>query len=149
MSRFTLLGAALIILTACSAGVPASPTIAPTPPDLTQPTPADTEPAMSLTPEPLPPSGDVPAELFRAMAEDAAAVAGVPVGELVVDRAEAVVWSDGSLGCPARGELYTQALVEGYWVVLRAAGQEFDFRASQAGEVKLCPPGQGRPPIEP
>ena len=73
---------------------------------------------------------------------------GVSIAEVSVDRAQAVTWSDGSLGCPEPGQMYTQALVDGYWVVLRAGGQEYDFRASQRGEVKLCPPGQGRPPID-
>jgi hypothetical protein len=119
----------------------------PTPPDLTQPTPGATNQRTTEPPASLPPAGPVPAELFAEIAAEAAALAGVPAGDLAVGRAEAVVWSDGSLGCPERDQQYTQALVDGYWVVLVAGGQEYDFRASERGEFKLCPPGQGRPPV--
>lgn len=124
------------------------PTALPTLPDLTQPTPADTQPETTMPPASLPPAGPVPEDLFAQMAQEAAALAGVSIGEIEVVRAEAVTWNDGSLGCPEPGQMYTQALVPGYWVVLRAGGQEFDFRASEQGEFKLCAPGQGRPPLD-
>lgn len=151
MSRFSVFAALTLAIVSTIAGCTGAmtlPTALPTLPDLTQPTPADTEPETTMPPNTLPPAGPVPEELFAQMAEQAAAVAGVSIGELEVVRAQAVTWNDGSLGCPEPGQMYTQALVDGYWVVLRAGGQEFDFRASQRGDVKLCPPGQGRPPIE-
>lgn len=141
--------ATAFLATACAGASPLPTDALPTPPDLTQPTPADTDPEVTMPPDVLPPAGPVPQDLFAQMAEEAAAVAGVPVSQLVVDRALAVTWSDGALGCPAPGESYIQALVEGYWVVILAGGQEFDFRASQRGQIKLCPPGQGGPPIQP
>jgi hypothetical protein len=61
-------------------------------------------------------------------------------------RAESAVWNDGALGCPEPGMMYTQALVNGYWVVIDAAGQNYDFRVDSGGNFRLCPPGQGRPP---
>jgi hypothetical protein len=133
-----------LLVTACTGEPGTSPL--PSLPDLTQPTPSDGEPTMPD--QNLPSPGDVPEQLFRDMVEEAAVVAGVTPAEVTVDRAVAVIWNDGSLGCPEPGLMYTQVLVDGYWVVLRAGGQEFDFRASQSGEVKLCPPGQGRPPID-
>jgi hypothetical protein len=30
------------------------------------------------------------------------------------------VWNDGSLGCPEPGMMYTQALVNGYWLIIEA-----------------------------
>ena len=69
--------------------------------------------------------------------------------QLVIVRAESVVWNDGSLGCPEPGILYTQALVNGYWVVIDAAGQKYDFRVGSGGSFRLCPPGQGQPPSQP
>jgi hypothetical protein len=146
-ARASALLLGLALAAACTGG-PLPTGAIPTPPDLTQPTPIDTGTEATMPPD-GPPAGPVPVELFTQIAEEAAALAGVAVAELTVERAEAVTWSDGSLGCPAPGEMYTQALVEGYWVVLRGGGQEFDFRASQQGQVKICPPGQGRPPIEP
>jgi hypothetical protein len=64
-------------------------------------------------------------------------------------RAESVVWSDGSLGCPEPGMEYTQALVNGYWVIVEAAGKKYDFRVGGGGSFRLCPPGQGQPPSQP
>ena len=57
-------------------------------------------------------------------------------------RAESAVWNDRSLGYPEPGMMYTQALVNGYWVMIDAAGQNCDFRV----DFRLCPPGQGHPP---
>lgn len=92
--------------------------------------------------------GEVPPELFALAAEEAAAVANVAVETVTVVRAERVTWSDGSLGCPEPGQVYTQALVPGFWLVLRAGEQDFDFHATEDLTFKLCPTGQGQPPVE-
>jgi len=63
-------------------------------------------------------------------------------------RAESAVWSDGALGCPEHGVMYTQALVNGYFVVIDAAGQNYDFRVDGRGNFRLCPSGQGHPPSQ-
>jgi hypothetical protein len=42
--------------------------------------------------------------------------------EVIVD--EQVTWRNGSLGCPEPGMVYTQALVDGYRIVLRVSGVE-------------------------
>ena len=63
-------------------------------------------------------------------------------------RAEPVIWNDGSLGCPEPGMMYTQALIMGYWVVIDAAGQNYDFRVGSRGNCRLWPPGQGHPPSQ-
>jgi len=68
---------------------------------------------------------------------------------LVIVRAQSVIWSDGSFGCTEPGMMYTQILVNGYWVVIEAAGQKYDFRAGSAGNFRLCPGGQGKPPSPP
>lgn len=69
---------------------------------------------------------------------------GIDRSEIEVVRAEAVTWSDGSIGCPEEGVAYTQALVPGYRVVLQIAGDEVAFHASENGDFRLCPN-----PIEP
>ena len=93
-----------------------------------------------LEPVPTPGSGTarVPEELLKAIVQDLAARTGTDPASIDVVQAEAVVWSDGSLGCPRPGLMYTQALEEGYRVVLRAAGQEFDYHAAQSGHFFLC-----------
>jgi hypothetical protein len=88
----------------------------------------------------------VPQAILEPILADAAARAKVGRDKLVIVRAEAVVWNDGSLGCPEPGMEYAQALVNGYWVVINAAGQTYDFRVGPGGSFRLCPAGRGRPP---
>lgn len=82
--------------------------------------------------------GEVPAAILDPILEDAATRTGVAVGSLVLVRAEAVIWSDGSLGCPEPGMGYTQALVEGYWIVVDGGGTTVDYRATQQGGFIVC-----------
>ena len=82
--------------------------------------------------------GEVPAALLEQILANAADVADVDIEAIEVLRAESVTWNDGSLGCPERGMMYTQALVEGYQVVLDAAGAELDYRATENGDFRLC-----------
>lgn len=89
-----------------------------------------------LTPRP-PVTGEVPAALLDSILADLAGRLGVDVDEIEVIRGESVTWNDGSLGCPKPGMMYTQALVDGYWVVLRVGDDTFDYRAGQSGFV-LC-----------
>lgn len=53
---------------------------------------------------------------------------------------EPMTWSDGSLGCPKAGQAYTQALVDGFQVVVEMNGEEYDFRVPLDGEPRLCEP---------
>ena len=92
--------------------------------------------------------GQVPQTILESILQEAAALAKVARDQLVIVRAESVVWNDGSLGCPEPGMMYTQALVNGYWVMIEAAGQKYDFRVGSGGSFRLCPPGQGRPPTQ-
>lgn len=68
--------------------------------------------------------GEVPGELLEGIVADAAERTGVTPDEVEVTTAESVTWSDGSLGCPEPGMMYTQAQVNGYWIVIEAAGQK-------------------------
>jgi hypothetical protein len=88
----------------------------------------------------------VPQTILESILKEAAALAKVARDQLVIVRAESVVWNDGSLGCPEPGMMYTQALVNGYWVVIEAAGRTYDFRVGRGGSFRLCPAGRGHPP---
>ena len=70
--------------------------------------------------------------------ELAAEDTGVDAADIQVITAEAVTWSDGSLGCPEEGMAYTQALVPGYRVILDVAGEEVPYHASEAGDFSAC-----------
>ena len=91
--------------------------------------------------------GQVPQAILDPILKEAAALAKVDREQLVIVRAESVVWNDGSLGCPEPGMMYTQALVNGYWIVIEAAGKQYDFRVGRGGSFRLCPAGRGHPPL--
>jgi hypothetical protein len=99
--------------------------------------------------ETSPVKGEVPQGILESILKEAAALAKVDRREIKIVRAESVIWSDGSLGCPEPGMMYTQMLVNGYWVVIEAAGKTYDYRVGSGGSFRLCPPGQGQPPSQP
>jgi hypothetical protein len=99
--------------------------------------------------ETSPMKGQIPQGILDPILKEAAALAKVARDQLVIVHAESAVWNDGSLGCPEPGMMYTQALVNGYWVVIEAVGQKYDFRVDSGGNFRLCPPGQGHPPSQP
>ena len=101
------------------------------------------------TEETPPVKGEVPQRILDPILKEAATLADVPREQLVIVRAESVVWNDGSLGCPEPGMEYTQALINGYWVIIEAGGQTYDFRVGRGGSFQLCPAGRGRPPRNP
>ena len=92
--------------------------------------------------------GQVPQAILDPILKEAT-LAKVSREQLVIVRAQSVIWSDGSFGCTEPGMMYTQILVNGYWVVIEAAGQKYDFRVGSGGSFRLCPPGQGQPPSQP
>jgi hypothetical protein len=100
-------------------------------------TSADVDPLASETPG-SPVTGEVPAALLDQILADAEARTGVPADEIVVTQAQEQEWSDGSLGCPEPGQMYTQAIEPGYHVLLEADGEELDYRATVRGLVRLC-----------
>jgi hypothetical protein len=91
--------------------------------------------------------GPVPAELMAAITDDMSSRTGASSQEFEVVRAEAVTWSDGSLGCAKPGETYTMALVDGYWIEIAHGDDIHDYRASDKGYFKYCEGGTG--PINP
>jgi hypothetical protein len=78
-----------------------------------------------------------PGDLVAMAVADLAQRTGAATAEVQVVMAEAVVWPDGSLGCPERGMTYTMAEVNGYRIVLSWQGQEHDYRGSE-NFVRLC-----------
>jgi len=89
----------------------------------------------------------VPDELVREMKDDLAGRLEVEASAIEVAKAEAVTWRDSSLGCPEPGMMYSQALVEGYWVILRHGGEEYDYRADRNGRFVLCEQEDRRDPL--
>jgi hypothetical protein len=146
----------VLLLSACSGSPPAvpqspaaSPQPAASPVPATRP-PTGTPAGTRVPPQPTPPGvlGEVPPDIMAELTAEAAALAGVSLAEVRVLRAEQVTWNDGSLGCPEPDTVYTQALVDGYWVVLEVGEQTYDFRLSETSVPRICPAGQGRPPVD-
>lgn len=78
-----------------------------------------------------------PGDSLQALAvTDLAGRLGISAGDIEVLSEKSVTWRDGSLGCPRPGMMYTQALVEGSLIVLRAGGRDFSYHS-----------GSGRPPF--
>ncbi|WP_129676280.1 hypothetical protein [Candidatus Chloroploca sp. Khr17] len=154
MRLFGLIMSALFVLTACGSvdtgAVPGVPTIVERQPATATPIPeaapvpeATLPPQPQATPVPVPPTalpvtGEAPAELLERLLADVIARTGAEREAIVVIRDEAVVWSDGSLGCPEPGMMYTQALVEGYHVVFDVAGVFYDYRVDSRDAFRLC-----------
>lgn len=90
-------------------------------------------------------TGEVPAEYLAPVVADAAQRAGVDPSDANVVTAQQMEWPDGSLGCPEPGMMYTQAIVNGYWVVIEAGGAGFDYRLTDKGMFRLCTTPLGGP----
>jgi hypothetical protein len=80
----------------------------------------------------------MPPDLLEAIVADLMERAGVGRSAVHVVRTEQVIWPDGSLGCPQPDQMYTQALVDGYQVVLEQGGETYDYRVSDKGSFVLC-----------
>jgi hypothetical protein len=85
-------------------------------------------------------TGEVPASLLTQIFQDLSERLKIEIEQIEISKAEQVVWNDGSLGCPQPGEFYTQALVNGYWLILEVDNVAYDYRASDRGNFFLCEP---------
>lgn len=83
-----------------------------------------------------------PEHLLAPVLADAGKRTGLPVEDLAVKGAWRRTWSDGSLGCPQPGMYYTQALVPGWQVLVRAGEQTLDYRLSDRGVFFPCEDGE-------
>jgi len=79
-------------------------------------------------------NGDLTAVAVR----DLAHRLGIETGEIGVVRRVAVTWPDGSLGCPQEDKMYTQALVEGELIILRAGSQNYEYHSGKGRAPFYC-----------
>jgi hypothetical protein len=91
-------------------------------------------------------AGEVPEEMLTAVYQDLITTENISQEAITVIRAEAIIWNDGSLGCPQPGEVYTQATVPGYWIVLEVNGRTYDYHTAETGYFILC---QNSQPLSP
>lgn len=107
-------------------------------------------PANGMEPAPIGRAGEtstaIPADLQTAVIDDVSRRSGKPRNTVRIIVAEAVTWSDSSLGCPEPDMMYAQALVRGYRVVARVGSRDFDYHAGPKGPPKFCPADRVLPP---
>jgi hypothetical protein len=89
------------------------------------------------------------AALPEPLRADAAQRGRVPADQVQLISREPVTWRDGSLGCPEPDRGYTQALVPGYRIRVRAGEETLTYHADRRGRWVWCPPGRAVEPLDP
>lgn len=69
---------------------------------------------------------------------DAAQRTGVAEEAIELVELSMVTWPDGALGCPEPDLAYTQALVEGYRIILDAGGEQLVYHGALGEDPFLC-----------
>jgi len=93
-------------------------------------------------------SGEVPPQVLAIFQDDLARRALVKHDAITVVSATEQQWSDGALGCPQPGQMYTQMLVPGYRVVMQAAGNRYAYHSDRRGNFIGCSNGLSFPPVK-
>lgn len=112
---------ALVLLTGCGPAGEGGEQVEPSGPE---------ESATPSSPEVSGPAAEAVADLARRL--------GLPRDEIEVVSVEEVTWSDGSVGCAEEGKAYTQALVPGHRIVLRAEARTHEYHAGGSRGVFPC-----------
>lgn len=107
---------------------------------------------MPITPStPDPTSSTLPSGIDASPTEiavaDLAERLGIEPPAIEVVSMEEVTWPDGALGCPEPGRMYTQALVGGLRIVLRAAGADHEYHSGTRRGPFYCPPLRIQSPV--
>ncbi len=93
-----------------------------------------------MTVQPNIPSPPEPglAPLLTQAKEDLAQRLSVPVDQIEVLEARAVVWPDASLGCPQPGMKYKQVPMDGALIRLVVDGQVYEYHSGGSRDPFLC-----------
>jgi len=154
LKLWTLLTLLLMLGAACTATAASNPESTAPPEATARPTQETirltplTTPAVEAVPttNATPIVGEVPEDILTAVFDHLTETTDVARAAITVVQAEAVVWSDGSLGCPQPGEVYTMMPVEGYQIVVEVDGRTYDYHAANTGYVILCENALPQPP---
>jgi hypothetical protein len=95
-------------------------------------------PISTIAPTPQPPQASLPASIVDPLIADAASRTSVAPGDVIVVSSEEITWPDRGLGCPLPGVEYLQVPVDGYRLLVRAGGEDLDYRGTGAGQFRLC-----------
>ncbi len=94
------------------------------------------DPSPSSTPSSASPSR--PTGAVGQAVDDLATTLGVDAGEVEVVSVEEVTWRDGSRGCAEPGMSYTQALVDGSRITLRAGERTYEYHSGGSQPPARC-----------
>lgn len=130
MRTATLALAAVLTLSACGMDAGSSATTTTAPPTTT-----------------VPPTTTMGENLLKldVAKRDLAEHLGIDVDDIEVVSQELVTWSDGSIGCPEPGMFYTQAMVDGYLIILSVDGTEYRYHGGGDNDPFRC----DRDPLNP
>jgi hypothetical protein len=125
-----------------AASTSASPSASSGTPSTVPSSPGGPEPSSQPTIPPLA-EDDIPMDLdedprVQAALADATGRAGVVPTEVLIAGYRKVTWNDGSLGCPVKGESYTQMRVEGELLLLRADQRVMSYHSGNGGAFAYC-----------
>ena len=85
---------------------------------------------------------DKPTDPLAAHAESARSILaeryGVGIDEVEIITTERITWPNGAMGCPRKGVMYTQQLIEGYRVILRHGGRDHHYHGKTGGDPFYC-----------
>lgn len=104
--------------------------------------------APSTDAAPVQGSGEVPPQILAIFQDDLARRALVKPETITVVSATEQQWSDGAMGCPQPGQMYTQMIVPGYRVVLQAAGNKYSYHSDRRGNFVVCSNGLAFRPVK-
>lgn len=71
---------------------------------------------------------------------------GVDLSAIMIDTARQVHWANGAAGCPEPGMAYTQAIVPGVLILLRANGEVHRYHAGRDRPPFYCPADRAQAP---
>ena len=111
-------------------------------PEVTQEPLIEEEEAMPVEP-PAMSSLDSAVEMAR---QDLADRLGSGAEAIRVVDARNVTWRNGALGCPEEDMMYTQALVQGMYILLEFDGERHAYHAGRDGVPFACPAERSQPP---
>jgi hypothetical protein len=119
----------VLVLAACSdPGAPSAATSVP----------RDDGQAVKTEPEtkPRPSSLD---QMIGFSSSDLAKRLGIEPDSITLLGAHEVKWRSGALGCPEPGMNYTQAIVPGLLILLKAGAKQYNYHAKIDGKPFYCP----------
>ena len=102
------------------------------------PTQVNQEVPLAASPAIPTPASSAFQELVLQAKQDLARRLSIQVDQIGLVEARAVVWPDGSIGCPQPGVVYTQVRREGLLIRLRAGKRVYSYHSGGGRSLFLC-----------